>query len=563
MFILLDIQRCTAKNGEETIKVNGLYLHSPYNPTEEAKYFIKKHYQPADIQLLIGYGNGYIYQELLRGKNEDEEILVLEPMLKNIPEVVYVDEENKKDVEMALRSAIHITDSVNIIIAPNYEKIVGEKIKNILQLVKEHLYSNIIVQNTLNSNAEKWYMNFLNNSYYATLKDNPISDLYYQYTRPIVIASGGPSLTKQLPLLKKYRNQIILLCSGTTINSLLKENIIPDYLFSVDGSKIYYEHFKSISADLSSMKLVYSMEHYYEIGPLLNPSEAYFFVSEVFQKLSQPFSIFSSKELCTLAGGGSVANYAYALALHMTKGNIAFIGQDLAYTNLQTHAENNLGRKRLSREEVMQKGLFYTEGYNKDEKVLTDHPFYQMKKSFEILCRRFDGQNRTFNCTEGGIMIEEFINISFEQFLEENCKRNCYDQTISKVNIEKNGDRKKTVQGYLTIISLLNELEEILKQCVEKIVNNTLLDHNVVNFLGEQDSKIQKLMDQTGIGVVFQKIDAVVLQKFRPKLKETDQEIYNRVYDQNYYLYNEMYKKTIEVRGKVKEIYDFYKREIG
>lgn len=558
---MLDIQTDVAKNGEEIIKVNGVYLHSPYNPTEEAKYFVKKHYRPADIQLLIGYGKGYIYRELSKQKNEDEEILVLEPLLKNIPDVVYVDDENQKDIEMALRSAIHVTDSVNIIVAPNYEKMVASKIKDILLWVKEHLYSNIIIQNTLNSHAEKWYMNFLNNCFYAAMKGHPISDLYYQHNMPIVIASGGPSLTKQLALLKKYRNQIILLCSGTTINSLLKEDIVPDYLFSVDGSKVYYEHFKNISADLSHMKLVYSMEHYYKIGPLLNSSEAYFFVSEVFQKLSQPFSLFSFKELCTLAGGGSVANYVYALALKMTTGNIAFIGQDLAYTNFQTHAENNLNRKKLNEEEIKKRGLFYTEGYSKAEKVLTDHPFYQMKKSFEILCRRFDGQNRTFNCTEGGILIEEFMNIPFQQFLERNCGNNCDDQTISKTAVEASVDRKKVVQGFATILSLLDELEKILKQCVEKIIHHSLLDHAIVDFLGEQDPHIQKLMDQTGIGVVFQKIDAVVLQKFRPKLKETDQEIYNRVYDQNYYLYNEMYKKTIEVREKVKKTYDYYQKE--
>lgn len=566
MFILLDIQTCIAKNGEETIKVNGLYLHSPYNPTDEAKHFIKKHYQPADIQLLVGYGKGYFYNELLKRKEEDELILILEPILREIPEFesVYMDEE--KQWKNILISNIHVTDSINVIISPNYDKFSLEKVKQVLQVVKEHLNSNVVTANTIHVAAESWYFNFLNNIFYAC-HDKDISKLYKKYSCPIVIASGGPSLTKQLGLVKKYRNQIILLCSGTTINSLLKENIIPDYLVSVDGSIKYYQHFEKLKSmnNLGNMKLVYALEQHYKIRPALQSSEAYYFVSKVLETLRMPFKLFTTRKFETLFGGGSCANFAYSLALQMTRGNVAFIGQDLAYTDSKTHADNNLNSKIINEEFINNRKLFYAEGYYKDSEVLTDHVYFQMKRSFESLYNELDDTQRTFNCTEGGILIENFINMPFSKFLERNCTANSSQKTISS-KIDTNEDKfnkEEFLSGFVKMIELFDRLEKILKGCVEKIVNNPLLDKKIVQFLGTQDVEIQQLISKTGASIAFETINIITLKNFRPKLDETDQEIYDRVYNQNYFLYNEMYKKTIEIREKVKEIYIYYQKEIS
>ncbi|MBX0729655.1 motility associated factor glycosyltransferase family protein, partial [Campylobacter coli] len=47
-----------------------------------------------------------------------------------------------------------------------------------------------------------------------------------------IIVSTGPSLTKQLPLLKKYANKATIFCADSSYPILAKHGIKPDYVLS-------------------------------------------------------------------------------------------------------------------------------------------------------------------------------------------------------------------------------------------------------------------------------------------------------------------------------------------
>ncbi|HEC1804603.1 TPA: motility associated factor glycosyltransferase family protein, partial [Campylobacter lari] len=64
-----------------------------------------------------------------------------------------------------------------------------------------------------------------------------------------IIVSTGPSLTKQLPLLKQYANHASIFCADSAYAILAKEGIKPDYVFSLERVKKTSEFFNNDFGD--------------------------------------------------------------------------------------------------------------------------------------------------------------------------------------------------------------------------------------------------------------------------------------------------------------------------
>ncbi|MCR2096045.1 6-hydroxymethylpterin diphosphokinase MptE-like protein, partial [Campylobacter upsaliensis] len=58
-----------------------------------------------------------------------------------------------------------------------------------------------------------------------------------------IIVSTGPSLMKQLPLLKEYREKALIFCADSAYPILAKHNIKPDFVCMVERSDFTAEFF--------------------------------------------------------------------------------------------------------------------------------------------------------------------------------------------------------------------------------------------------------------------------------------------------------------------------------
>ena len=87
------------RNGQNTIKVNGIYLHSKYDPIKEAISFVNANIeedQNTSGYLVLGLGLGYHVAELANRTNK--QITVLEPNkeLYNLPMMFVVLKHSRK-----------------------------------------------------------------------------------------------------------------------------------------------------------------------------------------------------------------------------------------------------------------------------------------------------------------------------------------------------------------------------------------------------------------------------------------------------------------------------------
>ena len=552
------VENITTKKGLANIKVNNYLLHSQYDPIKEAERFVEQHYQKGYVHILFGYGEGYIVQAFLKVMKEDDQLIVIDPILQEIERVegeyILIHENDIELIKKRLINEIKVTNFHKVIPSINYDKVAYELFKELLTFTKEQLFIKITTENTINFRSFEWQRNYIYNLEYL-INDNSLSSLFRKYSKPVVIASGGPSLTKQLSLLKEIRKDILLISAGSTINSLLKENIEPDYIISIDANIANYNHFKE--QQFKNSKLVYLMQSYPDIRGHFD-SQCYYFLSLNEGTIHNHIISLVEKDIPMLPGGGSVANFALSVAYYISSGPIALIGQDLAYTNNETHAKNNKQYSMIDTEQAQKKGYFYSEGYY-DDQVLTDYAFMGMKRSFESIIQILEDIH-VYNCTEGGIKLEGFKQIPFREYVEKFVGKSFKDDrkeenvhTEESPLLNKDNILSKMKNERELYVKLINLLEKNIKS-IDSNKLPTEFEQRILKRLDSNDREIQKYIKQTCLKSILDPINIEVLKKFKARKEETPVEKYNRIKEQNLTLYSKMIEAIKETETYIDEL---------
>lgn len=554
-----NITYTSTKVGRGTIEVNGYLLHSKYDPLKEAIRFVDKEINEQYLTVIFGLGKGYILDVLNDQKYNSRKIVIVEPIAEIEPIVdskgytIVKSSDIKVLKEVIEQSLTHFSREVRVICLPNYDKICPEEYKKLLKMVKDIQWLNIVNENTVRGQSQYWQENQIKNTLYAYCGSN-IKELKAVYKIPVVVASGGPSLIKQLPLLKEIRSKVILIAAGSTLITLQKEGVTPDYIASIDGNKGNFErHFKN--NDIGKAQLIYSFSNYFEIQKYFsNASFAFTDLNQLdlVNQLNERYGL----DMQQLEGGGSVANYALSIARYISTGPIAMIGQDLAYTNNQTHAKHNISAEEVTDELIKTRGAFKIEGYLGDE-VLTDYSLFSMKKRFEEIIQTIQDSGTIFNCTEGGVKINGINQITFTEF----CSRFISSPIEKKLIIPtpKNRDLDNLINIYIKEIKNYNDILIDLKLAVRllnDVKNQKRFSNKILKELDKIDKNIKKRKENVLMNSILDPIIMDVMLKYESRHNETDKEKYERVLAQNEELYSRLLVVTEQSKSFVEEILD-------
>ncbi|MBM7606237.1 hypothetical protein JOC75_004285 [Metabacillus crassostreae] len=560
----IEIEESKSEN-VKTIKIMNYYLHSKYKPLLEAEKIANSSYKKNHLHILFGFGLGYIANAMLEKISDTDRLLIVEPSLKLFKIVGQNSENNElfkdKRVEMFLGTDTSLLEyklnlyfqeymgRFTIIQSPNYQKIYPDFFRDVLKISKEKLMMEVINNNTRQMFSLQWQENYISNLYTAFTAYN-IEEIKGRLTCPIVIASGGPSLTKQLPLLKKLKNKALIICAGSTVNSLLKEEIYPNLVVTVDGGIANYKHFEKIKID--NIPLVYPLIVHKDIPSNHKGKHVVFNISDVtvMNKLTNDLL---STELGIVQTGHSVANFCFNIALQITSGPICLIGQDLAYTNKQTHALGNQGFTIVDETKEKQRNMFYEEGYY-GEDVLTDFIFLGMKSGFEYQMSKLieKGNSRAiFNCTEGGLRIKGFKQIPFSEFCESYCKIEYSDEIVSLLPNKENSVNWD--EFYQRLSDLKNEYNDVVKlasgslEVLEEVENNNyLFDQESISKLDEFDLELRRILENEFIFYILRPVLFKLQHSHLEIENENEDEMNERIYNKSLILYKGIKEASVQ-----------------
>ena len=265
---------------------------------------------------------------------------------------------------------------------------------------------------------------------------NELRDMYKG--KPAVLVSTGPSLARNIHLLKDARDKIVIIAVAQALRPLLAYDIRPDFICTVDFGEVNMSHLAGLlDADVPLVTI--NRAYAPLVKSYKGPKFICAYVEPAFEKTAH--AALAGKG--TIEQGGSVAHMVFGLGLHLGCEPLIFVGQDLALTDGKSHFNqadssgvvslNEHGEIRWKvsdHRSTLHEGDFsmgeaqYIPGYY-GEPVMTNVGLLSFLTTFEALVK-FCGR-KVVNATEGGARIYGaeplFLDEALEKYGTENINK--------------------------------------------------------------------------------------------------------------------------------------------
>ncbi|WP_302632074.1 motility associated factor glycosyltransferase family protein [Clostridium sp. CAG:265] len=552
------------------VKINNKerYLGSYYNHKKDIDNFINAIGKINDKTVVVTYGvlDGEYLLELSRIKSKSFKIIVFEKsdeLIKKMKNDKYyndfIEDERIKifkydesKIDLILKNELELANIYNVKTVDNeilyYYN--SEEILKITKELKKIITHNIINDNTIKHFSERWFESFVKNFKY-TLNSIFFEEIKNKFkNKSAIVISAGPSLEKNIELLKECHEKFVIISGGRTLEKLKEIGVKPDFFIMIDGDEIAYDLVKEnlkfniplIFCNATNEKILQNHDGI----KIYEPTSVDFIMNILNRNAEGRF------------GGGSVAHACISTAIYLGCNNIIFIGQDLAYTNDKVHAEFCEAKDDKYKEEevfdniINKNDLFVDDIYGK--KVRTSNPLNMFRENIEVIIKQHK-DIKFINATEGGA----HINGSEVKFLNE-----VIDLYGNSESINKNLELKPTLTEEEKDL-IINEFKKTIQYLrYIKIKCSKLIEFNEkLKNLYNKDKlfaydKLAKIMDilEKELKELYLKVPyiksliypIVVDVEINPIWNEDDTELesekFEKLYDKTKFLYSTMKRKT-------------------
>jgi len=304
----------------------------------------------------------------------------------------------------------------------------------------------------------------------TVIKNPGINMLYGKFKdRPGVVIATGPSLTKNMHLLKAIEKKALLLSVDASLRVLMTKGITPHLVTSIERTPGIAPLLRHIN---------YLDNVYYAACDIVQP--------DAFEAYSGPKIIVSRGysyydwlgiEKGRLSTGPSTANLAFKIAEVVGCNPIILVGQDLCLgEDGYTHAAGALPNQRV---EKLKQGEYFEVSGNNGQKVLTTRVWYSFLKHYEYDISNYSGL--CINATEGGARIDGARVMKLADAIDRYCS-----DTFDAVGVIRNNlsGYKIEIKGELK--RLLNTIEKDMDG-VARLIN---LCTKGIDLIDEFDQRI-------------------------------------------------------------------------
>ncbi|EJR1060303.1 motility associated factor glycosyltransferase family protein, partial [Campylobacter jejuni] len=225
-----------------------------------------------------------------------------------------------------------------------------------------------------------------------------------------IVVSAGPSLTKQLSLLKAYQDKAVIFCADGALSMLEKKGIVPDYVTNLDFTDLAMKFFQN-KENKTSLNVLSCATH---------PNVVHSLKAEncmIVLRNKAIYQRFNLNDFGYIDTGTHVSHFSYTLALALGFKNIIMIGQDLAFDEEgNSHSKGFDFGEKFSGEENIDK--LKVPAYGGKGEVLTHITWNDYRIKLEYLFACNDQKAKFYNATEGGARINFTEELSFKECCE-------------------------------------------------------------------------------------------------------------------------------------------------
>ncbi|EAK6338805.1 motility associated factor glycosyltransferase family protein [Campylobacter coli] len=381
----------------------------------------------------------------------------------------------------------------------------------------------VIRDSGLNSNLSfQSYFHFLQNIP-SMLESIPFQRILSQRKNKFdnaIVVSAGPSLAKQLPLLKACQDKAVIFCADGALSMLEKEGIVPDYVTNLDFTDLAMKFFQN-KENKTSLNILSCATH---------PNVAHSLKAEncmIVLRNKALYQRFNLNDFGYIDTGTHVSHFSYTLALALGFKNIIMIGQDLAFDEEgNSHSKGFDFGEKFSGEENIDK--LKVPAYAGKGEVLTHITWNDYRIKLEYLFACNDQKAKFYNATEGGARINFTEELSFKECCEKlltkekpkfelpkSLTKNRSDKLLVKFKEKIQKDQENAKRFLDDALALKQILENILSkdfilplEFLEKVYQNIEnFNHSLDEDEFIQDGILKAVMYERGlkISLVYKK----------------------------------------------------------
>ncbi|EAK9912414.1 motility associated factor glycosyltransferase family protein [Campylobacter coli] len=226
-----------------------------------------------------------------------------------------------------------------------------------------------------------------------------------------IVVSAGPSLAKQLPLLKAYQDKAVIFCADGALSMLEKEGIVPDYVTNLDCRDLAMKFFQNKENLKQSIIALECATH---------PNVVHSLKAEncmIVLRNKALYQRFNLNDFGYIDTGTHVSHFSYTLALALGFKNIIMIGQDLAFDEKgNSHSKGFALGERI--DHTLNLPTLQVPAYAGKGEVLTHIAWNDYRIKLEYLFACNSKEAKFYNATEGGARINFTEELSFKECCE-------------------------------------------------------------------------------------------------------------------------------------------------
>ncbi len=601
-YVPTEIPQLVKENSFYNIVYRGKYVHNQVNPLAEAReIFSMANNSPVSIHLVYGLGLGYLFQ--VASAESKGSVILYEPDLNILrlvlelvdfstdimkPNVFVAD--NFEDVSQIIYKKSGMKNSPEMLSLPSQREFDSVGFDNLVKQLQD-----LIGAFTLDRKytTEKFYpsLKMLLKNIPNLMNEVPLIKYKDSYKgKTALIVSAGPSLDRDIEIIKKYRNNVVVFAVGTALKTLIAHKIKPDFLCIIET---YNSSRQVENIDLSDV--------YFVTEPYSNPTLRTFKFKQIFSHISAntPINHFWA-EICNenieeYWSKGTVSYTALNCARILGCSKIVLTGQDLAYIEGQCYSKDSaykdlvckfnhdkqkweivakdfekfalaispsanpefrikVANKRLER---LNSSLYYVKGI-KGDMIPTESVYAAFVKPLSEFSQHFNDREY-INTSLVGAQIDGFENLPLENVLKDtepvgdlSLSTNFeYNKESIFANLsDKLGELRQSLllieEGKRFAKSLNNDLKRYKNAGTEVLKSLKKLSVNYLNLSSDFANK-SKLYDYI---TTADKIDLDYEMKM---IRDFDYESVSRISEKltNYYINAE--KRVLEIEGLINE----------
>jgi hypothetical protein len=403
-----------------TQKVSTLYVCSRVDPILEGNNWAEKEYlEDKTLFIIYGLGLGYHISSLAQRLNLNQKIIVVDTCTELYGEIKKHDNKWFENLQchpqVECKISNQMGDLLEIFNQLGNQNTSFSIYQPMIKLIPENLYQ---VREVLDDyrgsilSIDKVGADILENcKCNETHGYQSLEGFEKTYVdKPIVVVSAGPSLDGALDTLKEIQEGVYVFSTGRALRALINKNIRVDLFCIIDSN--YLATYPQIQ-DLEELSIPFIFSNsasHKTVEAYKGPKYMAYGNTKYLEKRNLGIQ--------QLESNGSVATATLDLAIKLGGNLIILLGQDLAYTNMKTHASGARGHK-ITEMKNMKKVKNQSGEY-----ISTVPNLLNIKHGLEKKIAKHPNIN-FINCSTGGAYISGCQHYSLDEILGKVSRYTC------------------------------------------------------------------------------------------------------------------------------------------